>query len=113
MPPKMGLRVRSCFHNAFSAVDCQEISGRFWPISALGERQFRVDLHLSGLASGLVTSDASDWSSRMQMGGQLLSLADMAMEVLNVFTQRAIYSHAASIHPILLIIRCRPITCLV
>lgn len=86
---------------------------RFWPISALGERQFRVDLHLSGLASGLVTSDASDWSSRMQMGGQLRSLADMAMEVLNVFTQRAIYSHAASIHPILLIIRCRPITCLV
>lgn len=34
MPPKMGLRVRSCFHNAFSAVDCQEISGRFWPIVA-------------------------------------------------------------------------------
>jgi len=31
MPPKMGLRVSSCFHNAFSAVDCQEISGRFWP----------------------------------------------------------------------------------
>jgi len=23
--------VSSCFHNAFSAVDCQEISGRFWP----------------------------------------------------------------------------------
>jgi len=34
MPPKMGLRVSSCFHNAFSAVDCQEISGRFWPIAA-------------------------------------------------------------------------------
>ncbi len=33
MPPKMGLRVSSCFHNAFSAVDCQEISGRFWPDS--------------------------------------------------------------------------------
>jgi len=33
MPPKMGLRVSSCFHNAFSAVDCQEISGRFWPVS--------------------------------------------------------------------------------
>lgn len=33
MPPKMGLRVRSCFHNAFSAVDCQEISGRFWPVA--------------------------------------------------------------------------------
>ena len=34
MPPKMGLRVRSFFHNAFSAVDCQEISGRFWPLAA-------------------------------------------------------------------------------
>src|SRR3546814_873183 len=33
MPPKMGLRVSSCFHNAFSAVDCHEISGRFWPVS--------------------------------------------------------------------------------
>lgn len=41
MPPKMGLRVSSCFHNAFSAVDCQEISGRFWPVSdglAFGRR---------------------------------------------------------------------------
>jgi len=35
MPPKMGLRVSSCFHNAFSAVDCQEISGRFWPLVAV------------------------------------------------------------------------------
>lgn len=104
------IRVRAVIES-YLAIDT--LTGCYWPISALGERQFRVDLHLSGLASGLVTSDASDWSSRMQMGGQLLSLADMAMEVLNVFTQRAIYSHAASIHPILLIIRCRPITCLV
>ena len=35
MPPKMGLRVSSCFHNAFSAVDCQEISGRFWPVAPI------------------------------------------------------------------------------
>ncbi|MGA4533507.1 hypothetical protein ACPA1H_24580 [Ectopseudomonas chengduensis] len=39
MPPKMGLRVSSCFHNAFSAVDCQEISGRFWPTAASHDRQ--------------------------------------------------------------------------
>ena len=37
MPPKMGLRVRSCFHNAFSAVDCQEISGRFWPAAVFDD----------------------------------------------------------------------------
>lgn len=39
MPPKMGLRVSSCFHNAFSAVDCQEISGRFWPEAVIDDRQ--------------------------------------------------------------------------
>ena len=42
MPPKMGLRVSSCFHNAFSAVDCQEISGRFWPLADFRERPLQA-----------------------------------------------------------------------
>lgn len=40
MPPKMGLRMSSYFHNAFYAFDCQGLSGiagrndRLWPTPA-------------------------------------------------------------------------------
>ena len=53
MPPKMGLRVRSCFHNAFSAVDCQEISGRFWPVAGVDEERESAnrELFCGGLAA--------------------------------------------------------------
>ncbi|WOC80699.1 hypothetical protein RTE98_09250 [Stutzerimonas frequens] len=46
MPPKMGLRVSSCFHNAFSAVDCQEISGRFWPKAVIPLATQQADIPL-------------------------------------------------------------------
>ena len=38
MPPKMGLRVSSFFHNAFPAVNCQEFDGNWWPLLAESRR---------------------------------------------------------------------------
>ena len=44
---------------------------RFWPFSACRDRLQWVDFCQSGPPSVLVKSDANNWSSRMQMSGQV------------------------------------------
>jgi hypothetical protein len=48
-------------------------------LRALHEQsQLLADFRRSGSASGLVKSNANDWSSRMQMGGQVHAITQKA-----------------------------------
>jgi hypothetical protein len=50
-------------------------SGHFSPVSKC---PLLADFRRSGSASGLVKSNANDWSSRMQMGGQVHAITQKA-----------------------------------